>query len=139
MLHVPAENAEKNVRIDKYDWAQLQEQPNCGVMNITDKDGNPYYPRFFFEELALPDGEYHVDFELFDYYDIQLLDPDNEFGREIQALFPDVEFADKRNGFDFTVRDGKADRGLRFDFAPIEGQRNYLNVWTSQPASRSRA
>ena len=128
VLRVAADNAEKNVRIDKYDWAQLQEQPNCGVMNITDKDGNPYYPRFFFEELALPDGEYHVDFELFDYYDIQLLDPDNEFGREIQALFPDVEFADKRNGFDFTVRDGKADRGLRFDFAPIEGQRNYLNV-----------
>ena len=128
ILHVAADNAEKNVRIDKYDWAQRQPQPNCGVMSITDKDGNPYYPRLFFEDVALPDGEYHVDFELFDYYALQLLDPDNEFGRELQALYPDVEFTDKRNGFDFTVKDGKADRELRFDFAPIEGKSNHLTV-----------
>jgi 5-hydroxyisourate hydrolase-like protein (transthyretin family) len=128
VLRVPADNAEKNVRIDKYDWGQLQIQPNCGVMNITDKDGNPYYPRFFFEDVALPDGEYHVEFELFDYFEIQLLDPDNEFGKEIQALYPDVEFSDKRSGFDFTVKDGKADRELRFDFAPIDGLHNYMNV-----------
>ncbi len=50
----------KNVRIDKYDWSQLRSQPNCGVMCITDQDGNPYYPRFFSEELALPDGKYFM-------------------------------------------------------------------------------
>jgi 5-hydroxyisourate hydrolase-like protein (transthyretin family) len=128
VLRVAADNAEKNVRIDKYDWGQLRIQPNCGVMNITDKDGNPYYPTFRYEELTLPDGEYHVDFKLFDYYEIQLLDPDNEFGKEIRELYPDLEFTDKSSGFDFTVKDGKADRELRFDFAPIDGMSNYLNV-----------
>ena len=128
VLRVARDDAEKNVKIDKYDWGQLRTSPYCGVISITDKDGNPYYPTFHFEELTLPDGEYHADFKFFDGYEIQLLDPDNEFGREMQALFPEVEFADKSSGFDFTVKDGKADRELRFDFAPIEGQSNYLNV-----------
>ena len=128
VLRVAPDDAEKNVRIDKYDWGQLRITPYCGMISITDKDGNPYYPTFRFEELTLPDGEYHADFKLFDGYDIQLLDPDSEFGKEMQALFPEVEFADKSSGFDFTVKDGKADRELRFDFAPIEGQSNYLNV-----------
>jgi hypothetical protein len=65
--------------------------------------------------------------KLFD-YPVQLLDPQNDFGWEIQDLFPDLEFTDKTNGFDFTVKDGKADDDLRFDLAPISEMSNYINV-----------
>ena len=126
-LRVLSDKDERNVKINLYDWGLGDNLPYCGMMNVTDKDGNPYYPSLHFEDIALPDGEYHVDLTLFD-YPVQLLDMDSDFAKELQALFPDVDFTDQSAGFDFTVKDGKADRELSFDLMPLEDKSNHISV-----------
>lgn len=128
-IHVRPNDAENNVSIAMFDWAAEQDIPYCpyGIVSVSDKDGNPYYPFMHTPDIALPDGEYHADIRLFD-CPAELLDPESDFAKHMKEIYPDLDFEDKSNGFDFTVKDGKADRDLSFDFAPKAGSSNYLTV-----------
>lgn len=126
-LRVAANDDERNVRISLYDWSMGRSFPYYGLINLTDREGNPYYPTMHTEDIVLPDGEYHADITLLD-YPVQLVFPDSDFAKEINELYPDVVFTDKSEGIDFTVKDGKADGELRFDMGPVKDMSNYINI-----------
>lgn len=126
-VRVLADKSERNVNMDMYNWSIGLHQTYYGTVCITDKDGEVYYPQLRNEEFALPDGEYHAEFNGFD-YPVTLIDPESDFGKHMKEVYPDVEFTDKSNGFDFTVKDGKADKDLSFDFGPLPGKSNYITV-----------
>lgn len=120
------------IKINMYDWAMGVETANPNILpyanlKITDKDGNWIYGLTPCNELALPDGEYHVDAVMLN-YPVQLMDPESDFAKRMKELYPDAVFTDKRNGIDFTVKDGKADKDLTFDLAPLDGKSNYIKV-----------
>ena len=119
--------SKRNVKINLYDWSGAASIPYCCLLNVTDSNGETYYPTLRYEDIYLPDGDYHVDIKMFD-YPVQLMDPDSDFAKHIKEIYPNVEFYDKSGGLDFTVKDGKADRELSFDFAPKDGASNYINV-----------
>ena len=127
VIRVAADDAENNVKITSMDWDQGIEYIGYGNLTITDKDGNYYYQRDYDMEFALPDGDYHADFNSFD-YPVQLVEPDSIAAARIKENYPDAEFEDWSNGIDFSVVDGKADRDLFINFSAIEGKGNTLKV-----------
>ena len=80
-----------------------------------------------FSEFSLPDGDYHMDVQMFG-YPLQQLNPNSAFADYIRQLYPDVTFTDKRNGIDFSVKDGKPDKDLIIDLSPIDGDYNSITV-----------
>ncbi|MBR6968901.1 MAG: dockerin type I repeat-containing protein [Ruminococcus sp.] len=126
-VRVLSNNAKRNVKINLYDWANGMSIPYYCMLNVTDKNGDSYYPTLRYEDIYLPDGEYHADITLFD-YPVQLMDPDSDFAKHIKEIYPNAEFSDKSGGLDFVVKDGKADRELTFDFSPKDGKSNYIEV-----------
>ncbi|WP_205521532.1 dockerin type I repeat-containing protein, partial [Ruminococcus flavefaciens] len=127
VIRVAADDAENNVKITSMDWDQGIEYIGYGNLTITDKDGNYYYQRDYDMEFALPDGDYHADFNSFD-YPVQLVEPDSIAAARIKENYPDAEFEDWSDGIDFSVVDGKADRDLFIHFSAIEGKGNTLKV-----------
>ena len=137
IVRVLSDDTECNLNVSFFDWTKNDSQIGLGTLEITDKEGNVYYPSLYVEDFALPDGEYHAEFKLFD-NPMQFLDPDGEFADELKELFPDEEFRDCSSGIDFTVKDGKLDKDLRIDLGPKEGLSNSVNVtcydmYTKQP------
>ena len=132
-LHVVPDNVERNVQIRSRDWSMELTEPfpgqrYYGLMCITDREGNPYYPSQYFDDFALPDGEYIAFMCPFEDRPVQLLTPDSEYLRYIHELYPDVTIADQSKGLAFTVKDGKPDRDLAFDFGPLDGTANQLTI-----------
>ena len=132
-LRVLANDTERNVRIRSRDWSmemveQVQFERHYGLMCITDREGTPYYPSQYFEEMALPDGEYIAFMSPFESYPVQLLTPDSEYVKYIHELYPDVVITDQSKGLEFMVKDGKPDRELAFDFGPLDSTENHLTV-----------
>ena len=127
VVRVAADNAEKNVKFTHMDWCQGRENIGYGNLYITDKEGNYYYQRQYTGEMALPDGDYHADFNFFD-YPVTFVDPDSDFAESIKENYPDVQFEDLSNGIDFSVVNGKPDRELFLNFGPMEDSGNTINV-----------
>ena len=126
-VRVAADDAEKNVKFTHMDWCQGIEQIGYGNLFITDKEGNYYYQRQYTGEMALPDGDYHADFNFFD-YPVDFVDPDSDFADIIRKNYSNVQFEDLSNGIDFSVINGKPDRDLILNFGPKDNSRNSINV-----------
>jgi hypothetical protein len=116
--------------ISDYDWALREYGCVYGVPIVTDQNGTKYEPNTYSkEQFILPDGTYHVEWEFSMPGDgVQLVDPDSDFAKDIMAKNPDVVFTDQSKGIDFTVKDGKPDRSLQFNFMPEEDLNNQLTV-----------
>ncbi len=127
VVRVAADDAEKNVKFTHMDWCQGRENIGYGNLTITDKDGNYYYQRQYTGEMALPDGDYHADFNFFD-YPVAFVDPDSDFAAMVKENYPDAQFEDLSNGIDFSVVDGKPDKDLFLNFGPIGKTGNTINV-----------
>lgn len=127
VIRVLADDEECNIDLDYMDWTQGEEYIGYGNVSISDKDGNSYYQKLYVDKVALPDGEYNAKYNLFD-YPVQLVDPDSDFAKEIKELYPDIDIEDISDGIDFTVKDGKADKDIRFNFGPMDGCSNYVTV-----------
>ncbi len=127
VVRVSANDAEKNVKFKHMDWCQGRENIGYGNLFITDKDGNYYYQRQYTGEMSLPDGDYHADFNFFD-YPVSFVEPDSEFAERIKENYPDAQFEDLSNGIDFSVVNGKPDRELYLNFGPKENIGNNINV-----------
>lgn len=121
------DDQEFNIKGGCYDWTRGDADIPYGAITITDKDGNIYYQNIFSDGFALPDGEYHAEIGSID-YPVDLIDTASSFADELKELFPDVEFFDKSNGFDFTVKDGVADKNVYFDFGPKEDAGNTIGI-----------
>ena len=126
-VRVAADDAEKNVKFTHMDWCQGIEHIGYGNLFITDKEGNYYYQRQYTGEMALPDGDYHADFNFFD-YPVDFVDPDSDFADIIRKNYSNVQFEDLSNGIDFSVINGKPDRDLILNFGPKDNSRNSINV-----------
>lgn len=127
IVRVLPDDAERDLSATFFDWTKGEEQYDVGTLRITDKDGSVYYPSLYAEKFALPDGEYHAEFNLFD-NPFALLDPDGEFADELKELFPDEVFSDWTSGVDFTVKDGQLTEDLRVELGPKEGVSNAVSV-----------
>ena len=123
---------EPNVHITMYDWALDEEivdngTSRYGMLTVRGEDGSCYVGNSVKTNLALPDGNYHVDMILHD-YPVTLIDPEGSFAAHMKEIYPDEVFTDTRDGIDFTVKDGKPEGELRFDFGPREGSSNFVKV-----------
>ena len=127
LVRVAADDAEKNVKFTHMDWCQGRENIGYGNLFITDKAGNYYYQRNYHGEMALPDGDYHADFNFFD-YPVSFVEPDSDFAEKIKENYPDANFEDLSNGIDFSVVNGKPDRELFLNFGPKGNTGNTINV-----------
>lgn len=126
------EDEEPNIKVGMYDWGMQKETAigkhlPYGSLRVTNKDGIPVYGMMPFAEFSLPDGDYHMDVQMFG-YPLQQLNPNSAFADYIRQLYPDVTFTDKRNGIDFSVKDGKPDKDLIIDLSPIDGDYNSITV-----------
>jgi hypothetical protein len=127
IIRVAADDAECNVKFTHMDWCQGRENIGYGNLFITDNEGNYYYQRNYTGEMALPDGDYHAEFNPFD-YPVSLVYPESDFAGMIKENYPDAKFEDLSNGIDFSVVNGKPDRELLLNFGPIEGKSNSIVV-----------
>lgn len=127
VVRVAADDAEKNVKFTHMDWCQGRENIGYGNLFITDKAGNYYYQRQYSGEMALPDGDYHADFNFFD-YPVSFVEPVGDFAEMIKENYPDAQFEDLSNGIDFSVVNGKPDRELMLNFGPKSNKGNSINV-----------
>ena len=127
IVRVAADDTENNVKFTHMDWCQGRENIGYGNLTITDKDGNYYYQRQYTGEMALPDGDYHAEFNFFD-YPVAFVDPDSDFAAMVKENYPDAQFEDLTNGIDFSVVNGKPDRELLLNFGPLENSGNTINV-----------
>jgi len=127
IVRVAADDTENNVKFTHMDWCQGRENIGYGNLTITDKDGNYYYQRQYTGEMALPDGDYHAEFNFFD-YPVTFVDPDSDFAEMVKENYPDAQFEDLTNGIDFSVVNGKPDRELFLNFGPLENSGNTINV-----------
>ena len=127
VVRVAADDAEKNVKFTHMDWCQGRENIGYGNLFITDKEGNYYYQRQYTGEMALPDGDYHADFNFFD-YPVAFVEPDSDFAKSLMENYPDAEFEELSKGIDFSVVNGKPDRDLFLNFGPLEDSGNTINV-----------
>jgi hypothetical protein len=127
VVRVVPDGTENNVKFTHMDWCRGCENVGYGNLTITDKEGNYYYQRQYTGEMALPDGDYHADFNFFD-YPVTFVEPDSDFAKMLQENYPDAEFEDLSNGIDFSVVNGKPDRELFLNFGPRENSGNTLNV-----------
>ncbi len=100
------DDEERSLDIDFSEWTSGIGDFAAGLIEITDKEGNVFYPALTTDQFALPDGEYHAGLNL-PGSPMDLLDPEGEFADELKELFPDEELGNCFQGFDFTVRDGK--------------------------------
>lgn len=127
VIRVAADDAEPNIKFTHMDWCQGIEHIGYGNLFITDKEGNYYYQRQYTGEMALPDGDYHAEFNPFD-YPVSLVDPDSDFAAMIKKNYPDAVIEDFSNGIDFSVVNGKPDRDLVLSFGPMENKSNSIEV-----------
>lgn len=127
VVRVAADDAEKNVKFTHMDWCQGRENIGYGNLFITDKDGNYYYQRQYTGEMSLPDGDYHADFNFFD-YPVSFVEPDSDFAKMIKENYPDAQFEDLSDGIDFSVVNGKPDRELFLNFGPKSDKGNNIKV-----------
>ena len=127
IVRVAADDTENNVKFTHMEWCQGRENIGYGNLTITDKDGNYYYQRQYTGEMALPDGDYHAEFNFFD-YPVAFVDPDSDFAAMVKENYPDAQFEDLSNGIDFSVVNGKPDRELFLNFGPLENSGNTINV-----------
>ena len=127
VVRVAADDAENNVKFTHMDWCQGRENIGYGNLCITDKEGNYYYQRQYTGEMALPDGDYHADFNFFD-YPVAFVEPDSDFAKSIKVNYPDAKFEDLSKGIDFSVVNGKPDRELFLNFGPKGDTGNTINV-----------
>ena len=127
VVRVAADDAEKNVKFTHMDWCQGRENIGYGNLFITDKDGNYYYQRQYTGEMSLPDGDYHADFNFFE-YPVSFVEPDSDFAKMIKENYPDAQFEDLSNGIDFSVVNGKPDRELFLNFGPKSNKGNNIRV-----------
>jgi len=127
VVRVAADDAEKNVKFTHMDWCQGRENIGYGNLFITDKDGNYYYQRQYTGEMSLPDGDYHADFNFFD-YPVSFVEPDSDFAKMIKENYPDAQFEDLSDGIDFSVVNGKPDRELFLNFGPKSDTGNNIKV-----------
>lgn len=127
IVRVAADDTENNVKFTHMDWCQGRENIGYGNLTITDKDGNYYYQRQYTGEMALPDGDYHAEFNFFD-YPVAFVDPDSDFAAMVKENYPDAQFENLSNGIDFSVVNGKPDRELFLNFGPLENSGNTINV-----------
>ena len=125
-----------NVALSQIDWSMekniLDKGYNYGWITILDMEGNMYYQRVDGKGCALPDGEYravlHPYSDIWSDYDMVPVDPDSDFANHIRELHPDVVFADKSAGIEFTVQNGQADKEISFDFGPKPGLSDSLRI-----------
>lgn len=127
VVRVAADDAEKNVKFTHMDWCQGRENIGYGNLFITDKDGDYYYQRQYTGEMSLPDGDYHADFNFFE-YPVSFVEPDSDFAKMIKENYPDAQFEDLSNGIDFSVVNGKPDRELFLNFGPKSNTGNNIKV-----------
>ncbi|WP_028515559.1 dockerin type I repeat-containing protein [Ruminococcus flavefaciens] len=127
VVRVAADDAEKNVKFTHMDWCQGRENIGYGNLFITDKDGNYYYQRQYTGEMSLPDGDYHADFNFFE-YPVSFVEPDSDFAKMIKENYPDAQFEDLSNGIDFSVVNGKPDKELFLNFGPKSNTGNNIRV-----------
>lgn len=127
VVRVAADDAEKNVKFTHMDWCQGRENIDYGNLFITDKDGDYYYQRQYTGEMSLPDGDYHADFNFFE-YPVSFVEPDSDFAKMIKENYPDAQFEDLSNGIDFSVVNGKPDRELFLNFGPKSNTGNNIKV-----------
>lgn len=127
VVRVAADDAEKNVKFTHMDWCQGRENIGYGNLFITDKDGNYYYQRQYTGEMSLPDGDYHADFNFFE-YPVSFVEPDSDFAKMIKENYPDAQFEDLSNGIEFSVVNGKPDRELFLNFGPKSNTGNNIRV-----------
>ena len=127
VVRVTSDNTENNVKFIHMDWCKGMENVGYGNLTITDKEGNYYYQRQYTGEMALPDGDYHADFNFFD-YPVTFVEPDSDFAKMVKENYPDAQFEDLSNGIDFSVVNGKPDRELMLNFGPEENSGNTINV-----------
>ena len=128
--------ANPNVALTQMDWSMDQNIMdygyNYGWITILDKEDNMYYQRLDGKGCALPDGEYravmHPYSEIWSDYYMTMVDPDSEFAAYVRELHPDAVFTDKSAGIEFTVKDGKADKEIVFDFGPRPGVSDSLKI-----------
>ena len=127
VVRVTSDDTENNVKFTHMDWCKGMENVGYGNLTITDKEGNYYYQRQYTGEMALPDGDYHADFNFFD-YPVTFVEPDSDFAKMVKENYPDAQFEDLSNGIDFSVVNGKPDRELMLNFGPEENSGNTINV-----------
>lgn len=127
VIRVCADNAVNNVKITQMDWCQGKEYVGYGNFNVTDTEGNYYYQRNYWGEMALPDGDYHADFNLFG-ESVAFIDQSGDFAEMIKGYYPDADIKDCSQGIDFSVVNGKPDRDLFIDLGPVDGMSNSINV-----------
>ena len=130
-------DTERNIRIQHYDWTMDMDTISklnygFGRVFITSQTGDWYYYGIMDKECALPDGDYHAQMIPFTYEDVfplRILQPDSDFvTKHLKERYPDIEFTDKSGGIDFSVRNGKPDKDIIFDFEPQPGATNYITV-----------
>ena len=128
-----------NVEFKEYDWALRSGMDDWlkqyyvmdyGDPVVTDQNGTKYEHSIYGSHcFKLPDGNYHAEWKLPQSNAlVQLVDPESDFAKEIMAKNPDVVFTDQSKGIDFTIKNGKPDKPLQFDFMPVEGINNQLTV-----------
>ncbi|MCR4645293.1 MAG: dockerin type I repeat-containing protein [Oscillospiraceae bacterium] len=128
-----------NVEFKEYDWAlgsgtddwlKQYYVMDYGAPVVTDQNGTKYEHSIYGSHwFKLPDGNYHAEWKLPQSNAlVQLVDPESDFAKEIMAENPDVVFTDQSKGIDFTIKNGKPDKPLQFDFMPVEGINNQLTV-----------
>lgn len=132
-VYLLAHDTERNIHVGLYDWSMEKDLAEGGynsyalIDSIKGKDGTIWYGQTPISDLALPDGEYHVDLRMHE-YPLQLMDPESEFAAYIKEIYPDQEFTDQTGGIDFVVKDGKPDREICFDCGPKPGYSNYIKI-----------
>lgn len=126
------QDAEPNVHVRLYDWAMDSADADThylthGLIDLRNADGTQVYGMTPHADFALPDGDYHLNIKMHE-CPLQLLDPESDFAAHIKEIHPDAEFTDKRNGIDFSVKDGQPDKDLTFDLSPLPGKSNSITV-----------
>lgn len=123
-----SDDAELNIDAGCFDWTKGDSESSHGMFTVTSKDGEIFYQNIRANDFALPDGEYHIDMRPDTQAPLNLLDPDSDFAKYIAEIYPDVSFTDKSDGIDITVKDGKPDKDVFFDFGPINNFANKLEI-----------
>ena len=127
-VRMVSDEAELNIDGGCFDWTKGNADTSYGLFTVTNKDGEIFYQNIRANDFALPDGDYHIDLKRDTDYPLTFLDLDSEFAKYLADVYPDETFTDQSKGIDITVKDGKPDKDVFFDFGPIDNFSNKITI-----------
>lgn len=127
-VRIVSDESELNIDGGCFDWTKGTDDKSYGLFTVTNKDGEIFYQNIRANDFALPDGDYHINLKPDTEFPLSLLDLDSKFAEYLADVYPDETFTDQSKGIDITVKDGKPDKDVFFDFGPIDNFSNRISI-----------